>query len=222
MELPADLSVNNLSINELNIDENIWSPFRKRGMHFLHININSILPKVEELRQIAKLSDASIIGISESKLDETVLDGEICIDGYKLIRADRNRNGGGVACYIKSDIALNQRKDFSTDIENIFFDILLPYSKPILIGIIYRPPDQSGFLNNLTEAINNTEKFDEQDIYILGDFNINLLHKETLRKTYPKYYRDFCSLHGLKQLINSPTRITQNTTTLLYHILTNS
>ena len=53
-----------------------------------------------------------------------------------------------------------------------FFDILLPNSKPILVGIIYRPPDQSGFLGKLTEANKNTEKFDEQEVYILGDFNI--------------------------------------------------
>ena len=222
LDPPVDLNNDDLIINELNINQAIWSPFSKHGLHFLHININSILPKIEELRQIAKLSDASIIGISESKLDETVLEGEICIDGYKLIRADRNRIGGGVACYIKSDLAFNQRKDFSTDIENIFFDILLPNSKPILVGIIYRPPDQSGFLNNLADAINGTEKFDEQEVYILGDFNINLLHKETLRKNYPKYYKEFCSAYGLKQLITSPTRITQNTSTLLDHILTNS
>ena len=141
---------------------------------------------------MAKLSDASIIGISESKLDETVLEGEICIDGYELIRADRNRKGGGVACYIKSNLAFNQRKDFSNDIEKIFFDILLPNSKPILVGIIYQPPDQSGFLTKLTDAIKGTEFFEEQEVYILGDFNINLLNKKTLRKSYPKYYTDFC------------------------------
>ena len=34
-------------------------------------------------------------------------------------------------------------------------------------------------------------------------------------------YREFCALHGLSQLIVSPTRITQNTATLLDHVLTN-
>ncbi len=139
-----------------------------------------------------------------------------------MLRADRTRNGGGVACYIKSELGYNFRKDFSTDIENIFFDILLPNSKPILVGIIYRPPDQSGFLGKLTEAIKTTQKFDEQEVYILGDFNINLLSKETLCIRKPKYYTEFCSLHGLRQLLNSPTRITESTSTLLDHILTNS
>ena len=38
----------------------------------------------------------------------------------------------------------------------------------------------------------------------------------------PKRYIEFCSVHGLKQLITSPTRITEKTSSLLDHILTNS
>ena len=53
---------------------------------------------------IAFKTKAAVIGISESKLDETVLDGEIQIPGYTIIRSDRNRHGGGVLCYIKDTI----------------------------------------------------------------------------------------------------------------------
>ena len=41
--------------------------------------------------------------------------------------------------------------------------------KPILIGNVYRPPDQSGFLDKLSNAILNTSNFDNQEVYILGD-----------------------------------------------------
>ena len=40
--------------------------FQKKILHILHLNINSLL-----LRFIAKRSNASIIGISESKLDSS-------------------------------------------------------------------------------------------------------------------------------------------------------
>ena len=46
--------------------------------------------------------------------------------------------------------------------ENIFLDILLPNSKPILIGIIYRPPYQSGFLVMLSSAVADMKDFDNQ------------------------------------------------------------
>ena len=45
------------------------SVFNSRGLHFIHLNINSLLPKIDELRNIAKLSNAAVIGIGESKLD---------------------------------------------------------------------------------------------------------------------------------------------------------
>ena len=32
---------------------NIWEPLNKKGLHFLHININSLLPKINELKCIA-------------------------------------------------------------------------------------------------------------------------------------------------------------------------
>ena len=54
---------------------------------------------------IANITNESIIGISETKLDETVLLSELEVDAYDLIRLDQSRRGGGVACYIKSSIA---------------------------------------------------------------------------------------------------------------------
>ena len=111
-----------------------WKDFNKRGLHLVHLNINSLLSKIDQLREIARNTRATVIGITEPKVDGSVLDGEINIDGYELVRSDWNRHGGGVACYIHSDISFNVRGDFSSEIENIFLDILLPKTKPILIS----------------------------------------------------------------------------------------
>ena len=46
--------------------------FQKRGMHFIHLNINSFLPKSDEISYIAKLTNATVIGLSENKLGNTV------------------------------------------------------------------------------------------------------------------------------------------------------
>ena len=93
------------------------------------------------------------------------------------IRSDRNRHGGGVACYIKKDRHYNVRANCPTNFENIFLDLLLPNSKPILIGILYRPPDQSVFLDMVSSAIADMEDFDKHEAYLLGDFNFNLWDK---------------------------------------------
>ena len=46
-------------------DNNELDVFKARGLHFIHININSLLPKLEELCRIAFQSNAAVIGISD-------------------------------------------------------------------------------------------------------------------------------------------------------------
>ena len=60
--------------------------FSRKSLHILHLNINSLLPKIDEIRFIAKQSNASTIGISESKLDSSILNSELDIDEYDLIK----------------------------------------------------------------------------------------------------------------------------------------
>ena len=72
-------------------------------MHFLHINVNSLLSKIDELRDVVGHTKPAILGITESKLDSSVSDQEVDISGYSILRSDRNRYGGGVACYVRAD-----------------------------------------------------------------------------------------------------------------------
>ena len=82
------------------------------------------------------LSEAAVIDISESKLDDSVLSSEIQIENYDLIRSDRNRHGGGVACFIRNDLSYNTKSFLPSKIENIFIEIFLPHSKPVVVNII--------------------------------------------------------------------------------------
>ena len=40
-------------------------------------------------------NEIDIIGLSETRLDETVKDQDVSINGYRIYRNDRNPNGGG-------------------------------------------------------------------------------------------------------------------------------
>ena len=211
---------------------NEWTIFKSRGLHFIHLNINSLLPKIEELRIIAKSTNAASIGISESKLDESVLEPEIQIDDYEILRCDRNRHGGGVACYVRNDLIYNILFVFPREIENAFFEILLPNSKPITVGKIYLPPNQSNFLGVLNENMNKIDSISNK-IYILGDVNINLSLNDSYifskkkknmlnNKSFPsdvKSYYEFCTFFSLYQLIKFATHITCNSATIIDHIL---
>ena len=67
-----------------------WNEFDKKGLHFLHINLYSFLPKIEEIKNIAKKSKATVIDISETKLDGIIFDAEIYIEVYSIVRCDRD------------------------------------------------------------------------------------------------------------------------------------
>ena len=74
------------------------------------------------------------------------------IRGYDIVRNDRNRNGGGVAIYIRSVINYQERHDLEDEhLESITVEISKPKSKPFLINAWYRPPD-TPFENCLNNA----------------------------------------------------------------------
>ena len=173
--------------------------------------------------------------MSETKLDDSVFDAEINIEGYTLIRSDRNRHGGGVACYVKQHLTFDVMYYFSNEIENIFIDIFLPKTKPLTLGFFYRPPNQYNFLHLIEDDFKKLNP-EYKELHILGDININTLIDNNrsifeIRKNTPlinslpslcKQYIEFCSSFSLKQLISSPTRITCSSSTIIDHILTNT
>ena len=137
----------NLNPGPATTNNHSWDVFKNRGLHIIHLNINSLLPKIDEIRNIARKSNLSVIGLSETKLDDSVFDAEVNIEGYNLVRSDRNRHGGGIACYVKQHLSFDVKSYFSNEIENFFIEIFLPKSKPFTLGFFYRPPNQHNFLH---------------------------------------------------------------------------
>ena len=82
---------------------------------------------------------------------------EIQIDKYDILRCDRNRHGGGVACYIGNDLSYKVKLYFSKDMENIFFELLFPNTKPIVVGTIYGTPNQTNFMDIFNENLSKVD-----------------------------------------------------------------
>ena len=108
------------------------------------------MPNNDEFKYIAKHSNIAVIGIAESKLDNCILDFQICIlDNYQILHCDRKRKDGRIVCYVTNDLSYIEKEFLPEEIENTFFEILLPKTKPITVGIIYCPPKQNNFLQTL-------------------------------------------------------------------------
>ena len=63
----------------------------------------------------------------------------------------------------------------SSKIENIFIDLLFRKAKPISVGIICKPPNQTRILEPVITELGGLDPNDEH--YVLGGFDINLLFK---------------------------------------------
>ena len=100
------------------------------------------------------------MSFSETRLNSTIPDSMIHIDGYNIIRKDRSRNGGGVCICIRNTINYQIRQDLSPPVlEVICIEISKPHSRPFVVVTVYRPPDTSPeffiHLENLLKQIDN-------------------------------------------------------------------
>ena len=151
----------------------IPSILNMKGLHFLHSNVRSLLPKIPEVRHLMTRTKTAVFAASETCLDSSVNDSEIVIPGFSVVRKDRNRNGGGVALFIRDNIPFNTRPDLNVDgLEAVWVELLLPRSKGILVSAMYKPPNDADFLSKLDSTLSKIDPGSE--MYVLGDMNIDI------------------------------------------------
>ena len=71
----------------------------------------SILLHIAELRVIMADQCFDLLAINENRLDSIIADNLVHIDGYSILRKDRNRNGRGVCIYLRSNISYCLRNE---------------------------------------------------------------------------------------------------------------
>ena len=106
-------------------------------------------------------------------------------------------------------------------IESLFVEICRPRSKNIILGIVYRRPDQcinEFFKSN--EALMLKISRENKICYLMGDYNLNLMNYNNHQFTNEFLDSMFSSM--FVPLITRPTRITSNTATLIDNIFSNN
>lgn len=203
---------------------------RHEGSPFslMHQNIRSIpknLIRFENYLESLKFN-FSVIGLSETWLSDS---NKQCyaLQGYNHISQCRpNKTGGGVSLFVKDSLSFKVRHEFARNelyIEALFIEIPKgegELQKDIVVGIIYRPPNQNmSEFNDCISEILHSIKQENKWLYLLGDFNINLFNMD--RHLASSEFLDITYSHALFPLITKPTRITSNTSTLIDNIFMN-
>ena len=106
-------------------------------------------------------------------------------------------------------------------IESIFVEICIPNGKNIIVGTVYRPPNQNvaAFLEKFNEIISIISK-DNKPCYVMGHFNLDLLHYNHHALT--QEFVDNLFSHMFFPMITKPIQLTSHSATLLDNIFTNN
>ena len=135
-----------------------------------------------------------------------------------------------------SSISYSYKGRFCSSFGSIFVKTYLRKSKPILLGILYRPPSKSEFVRHIYNVFTETGVLDKQQCYILGDSNINLQFGKEKKLSATKVnringqnlpplkniYLDICFSFSLEHFFFIPNRVTSINATLIDHVLTKS
>ena len=179
-----------------------------------HLNINSVRNKFESSNEMIR-NNFDIFVITERKLDTSFQDSQFHIPGYRLFRKDRNKNGGGLMCYINRDLPVKivTNNKFLTNLEVLSIKKTVGKRKILVVGI-YRPPSYSE--NNFLFHLENTLSQDTttyENITSIGGFKMN--------PDENRFLDNFNKTFNLKNSINEPTCFKSQNPSMIELILSN-
>ena len=211
------------------------NPGPDKDLTICHVNMRSLQPhdrscKLDELySKLCLEKEYDVICVSETWLDDSIPDSDVVLTDYQIFRKDRNRHGGGVAIYVHDALAVQNLADMDIDgLESKCLEIRIR-SKNILIACIYRPPGQrspdiTDFLEKFQTLIDLMYVRSPQSIIIMGDFNDRCIKWDDshLHSELGTQLKNLISNNIMFQMINDPTYVSQNYSSLLDLAITDS
>lgn len=208
------LLVDHLNITPENENNDNMSPLEdgKQTMVMCHLNVQSLLPKIEEVKTfLLSLKRPVILGISETWLNSSVQDGEIELSGFDLFRRDRGTRGGRILVFVSSCCRSWRRRDLEMDgVEAIWMEVHSK-GKTMLVCNIYRPPNSSAAAMRDIACTIEKAAMERKELVVMGDLNCNML----TQNSDSDHLLLIAQENNLTQLISEPTRVAANSETLI-------
>ena len=127
------------------------------------------------------------------------------------IGATKAKKGGGLICYVNDSLTMNEFKyehlnQSTKELEMQWVLLDMKNMRKIVIVNIYRPPqgDFRAACNSISNAIRDADLKDNVEIFLMGDFNINLTDRKS---PMVKELESITAFWDLRALIKDNTRI---------------
>ena len=174
-----------------------------------HTNVRSLSLHHDELVSLSAHTNLNldVIGVSEvwHSNDNPIL-SNVEIPGYTFYKTSSCSQNGGAGLYIKNSLTSNPRIDLDSstdDFETAWVEIGNKKDKDFLVCCLYRHPSSN--VDNLTSHFRYllSKLSSNKLLFIMGDFNINLLDYASHTPT-SDFINNFFS-HSLLPCIHHPT-----------------
>lgn len=186
------------------------------------LNVRSLNTGKDELICSMEQLKPDILALNETWLKDG---GDLCapsVPGYHFKHTPRanGMRGGGVGFYVRRGTRARVRPHPASPLEQMWLEVALPGGVRIAVGTVYRAESEVSVQNAidaLSESLNVFEYCSH--IFVLSDFNVDLLMSD--RKSTVDFM-SFLSQRNMEQVVKEPTRVTDQSSTLLDLIITDS
>ena len=202
-----------------------------KGMKFYHVNTRSIFSKLRQLDIL--YNDIDVLCCTETWLDNRFSDGMLKLMGKTLFRCDRKNNvvsynarptAGGVCIYMDNSLVnftvrIDEFCTITQDFEILTLVTTRPCHRYFVTICVYKPP--KGKLSKCIDFLNsilNNNQVHKKEIWILGDFNTDLLKRDDSNTIL---IQNFAKKAGLANLIRTITRPNARSGSCIDLIMTN-
>ena len=196
-------------------------------LSLIHLNIRSVPLHYTEF---VSYLDTLNVHFKIIALSETAINSHHAIyrmPNYSIEMNHREKKkGGGTSIYIHNSLQYTVRRELQLggDCNSVFIEILktsINTKRNLICGCVYRPPFMSlKLFNEHLACVLGTLQGERKYVYITGDFNVNTLPIYNGGLARQEFINIFSSSFFCP-LINRPTRVTQNSSTLIDNIYCN-
>ena len=122
--------------------------------------------------------------------------------------------------YIRDNISFFNREDLvPSRLEMVCAEINRPHGKSFLVCTRYSPPNSDMNLFNECEIFFQRCDTESRELILVGDLNCNV--SKVSLDPHTRQLSFLCSLYQIDQLIDTPTRVTDTSATMIDLVLTN-
>lgn len=108
--------------------------------------------------------------VTETRLNLNILDSEICLPDYNVLRKDGPSKGGGALIFFRHEVICRQLCDMPTS-ESLVCKVIV-HGVPFVVCAFYTPPNSPlDVIKHLAENISSYVTYDG-NFMLAGDFNL--------------------------------------------------